>query len=305
MNSYIVCFLLLIFNISKAEELTLPVAGDIGTYELYLALVEEKGGDPFKINNYHSTYSTRASVSLLLLVQALKAGGLKFNIEFLPTPSSARSIRLVKSGSAVLYQADIWHADFDDSTYMTQAVVRSGVFEKGFYVKSESPYLNKELDQDQLKNLTVAVEKTWHMDIAQLEQAGFKHVSKVSKSGTMLDMLQRGRVDAVFWEFSERRDLAIFHKKYQFLPIPRFKLSFRQGRHFMVSKQHPLGQKVYLALEHGIAALWSSGIVRKALTQAGLYNPEVSNWQDLSEETPPPQTPNFPLFKEPGKISTR
>ena len=68
--------------------------------------------------------------------------------------------------------------------------------------------------------------------------------------------------------------------------VPGIKVSFPGTRHFMVSKKHPLGAKVYAALERGLVVLRERGVISMAYRECGFFNEEYAGWTDLYSSNP-------------------
>ncbi|WP_411991753.1 hypothetical protein [Agarivorans sp. DSG3-1] len=274
---------LVCLSLHSVAETEVSIIGDIGTISNYQQLLELKGGDPAKITDYRSAVSDRATVSLLLMVQALSLSSLDHSLVFTYSPNTGRSLREVKKGSVAVYQSDIWESEFDTSTYKSRAVIAKNTFEKGFYVKQGSALLEQDLKIEQLLDSQVALGKTWYQDIAQLEQIGFTKIKKLNRNQSLFGLLSKERISIAFLEFSNNSELAIYDQYGVFLPIPNYKVSFTQSRHFMVSKQHPSGKKIAEAIDQGLDILFSMGLVQKALEQSGVAQKRVENWQALTQ----------------------
>ncbi|WP_163131944.1 hypothetical protein [Agarivorans sp. Alg241-V36] len=285
MKAWIISILCL-FSFSSLASIEVSIIGDQGTISNYQQLLELKGNNLGTIDDYHSPYSDRATVSLLLLVQAISFSDLNFTIEFKASPNTGRSLREVKQGDVAVYQADIWESDFDDSTYKSVAIIAPNTFEKGFYVSSNSPLLTQPLSLEQLKELPISVGKTWHQDIAQLEQSGFTNINTLNRNQSLLGMLSKERIQIAFLEFPNNPDLAIHDSYGSFYPIPNYKIKFQQSRHFMVSKKHPYGAEIAQAIDQGLTKMARLGLIEKAMRQSGVKQERVKHWQAPEVQTP-------------------
>lgn len=281
MRSWILCILCL-YSFSSFATIEVSIIGDQGTFSNYQQLLELKGDNPAQISDYQSPYSDRATVSLLLLTQALSYSDLQYSITFVTSPNTGRSLRELKQGNVAVYQADIWESDFDDSTYKSVAIIPKNTFEKGFYVNQGSPLLSQTLTHEQLRELPISVGSTWYQDIAQLQRSGFNNIDKLNRNQSLFGMLSKGRINVAFLEFPNTPDLAIQDSYGSFYPIPNMKIEFQESRHFMVSKQHPHGAEIAQAIDQGLAEIIRLGLVEKAIQQSGVKQQRVSHWQSIS-----------------------
>ncbi len=258
---------------------SISVAGNKSTEQNYQKLIECKGGDPIAITDYSSPYSSRPVISFLLLRQALHLGGIDADFVYISCPNPGRSISEVKKGRAVVYSSDMWEQDFDNSVYKTSPIIRKGEFQKGIYVKKDSPLLTSTNVADDLKNKIPLVEHTWNMDIAILRKCGFKNIQTAPKYDLLFKMINKNRGDFTILEFPRDTDLIIQDKTGDLYPIQNAKIVLPDSRHFMVSKINPQGKKVYEALEKGLKILRKNGTIERALKQSGVINDKVKNWK--------------------------
>ncbi|WP_291328541.1 hypothetical protein [Desulfovibrio sp. UCD-KL4C] len=262
----------------------LSVAGNKSTEQNYQKLIEYKGGNPIAITDYSSPYSSRPVISLLLLRQALHLGGIDADFVYISCPNPGRSISEVKKGRAVVYSSDMWEQDFDSSVYKTSPIIRKGEFQKGIYVKKDSPLLTSPNVANDLKNKIPLVEHTWNMDIAILKKCGFKYIQTAPKYDLLFKMINKNRGDFTILEFPRNTDLIIQNKTGDLYPIQNTKIVLPESRHFMVSKINPQGKKVYEALEKGLRIMRKNGTIDKALRQSGVINDKVKNWKVAFEQ---------------------
>lgn len=280
------CTLILLFVLysppvaDAVEEIT--VVCNVSTIENYTKLVASKGGNPFVIRNFNSPYASRPVVNLLLIAQSLHEGGLDFVFDFIVSPNPGRSLNEVKLGNAVIYQADMWESEFDDSVYKSHPIIHKGQFQKGFYVNENSPLLQATQSIQHLKSTPLLIETTWRSDIKLLKDIGFTNITEVPKYELLLQMIAMGRKDMTFLEFPDRDDLVHKTRHGDLQPIQGIKVIFPESRHFMVSKKHPKGKMVFTALQAGLQILHKRGTITRAQIQAGVLNTRVDKWLTIT-----------------------
>ena len=81
-------------------------------------------------------YVNRPTIDLILQLQALKAGGLAFDFELVPTPNYERGKLEVIQGGADLAAETIWDDEIAESNgalLKSDVILQNGEFEKGVY----------------------------------------------------------------------------------------------------------------------------------------------------------------------------
>ncbi|WP_320172444.1 hypothetical protein [Maridesulfovibrio sp.] len=269
------------------------LTGVESTESNYLSLVKEKGGDPLKITDFKSTFATRPALALLILNQALHAGGMDAEIRFVQFPNLTRCIAEVKRGKIPLLATDMWEDDFDYSVYKTEPFIGRGDFEKGIYTHKDSPLLKAKPDMNELLQLVPLTEMSWTIDIMTLKKMGFPKIETAPRYELLLKMMGKKRADFTLLEFAREPDMLHAINGHKLYPVKGIKVLFPNSRHFMVSKTHPDGKAIYEALERGLKILRQKGIIQKALYQAGLKDERVRNWKVIysDNETMPQDAP--------------
>lgn len=267
------------FPLYASDKITVMCTkGVIDGYGKYL---EEKGGDPLQITEFSSPIAYRAIIDLVLMKQALHRGGLDLEFELIASPNAARGVHEVKQGRAVLYQADIWEDVFDETVYKSDAVIPSNQFQKGLFVPESSPFLQETVHLDTLRNTQVLIVESWELDKDALLNAGFKNIVTRPRYEDIPLLVCKGRYPMTFSEFKNTEHMIIRTKYCDLHPIHDIKIVFQESRHFIVSRVHPLGEKVFIALQKGLKILREEGIVTKAQEQSGIINMRVKDWAVL------------------------
>ncbi|WP_027721075.1 hypothetical protein [Maridesulfovibrio zosterae] len=263
---------------TEAREI-IYAAGLKGTKTGYDKLVKEKGGDPFAIKDYTSHIASRPVTSLLIIQQALKMGGMDAEIRFASYPNIARSLAEVKKGKVSILATDMWEMDFDDSVYKTDPFIRKGDFEKGIYTYKDSPLLKSKPDLKQLLQYCPLTESSWTIDIDLLKMMGFKRIQTAPKYDLLFKMLNKRRADFLLLELSRSPDFIYKKNDAPVKVIKGVKIIFPYSRHFMVSKRHPDGKKIFTALQCGLKKLREDGTLERALYQSGIKDKRIKDWK--------------------------
>lgn len=64
-------------------------------------------------------------------------------------------------------------------------------------------------------------------------------------------------------------------------------IGMNSSRHFMVSKIHPDGEKIFHAIEKGIIILHQKGTIQKALRESGVLNKKALGWKKIYPNSQP------------------
>lgn len=179
------------------------VAGIKSTKANYDKMLEEKGGDSLKITDYYSSYVSRPVISLIIIRQALKAGGMNVEISFRPFPNFSRAIGEVKRGKALILASDIWEEQFDDEVYKTAPFIRKGEFEKGIYTSADSELLDKPMDLPRLLKSKPLTCMSWQVDLSVLHKMGFGKIETAPNYSLLFKMMSKKGPTSLFLNFQE------------------------------------------------------------------------------------------------------
>ncbi|GLQ32001.1 hypothetical protein [Litoribrevibacter albus] len=174
----------------------------------------------------------------------------------------------------------MWESDFDESVYKSAPFIRKGEFEKGIYTTADSDLHKGTCDLAILQKLAPLTENSWGTDIEVLNHMQFKTIHTASRYNLLFKMLNKKRADFILLEFSsESTTLAHRDPSGDLYPVEGIKVVFPFSRHFMVSKKHSHGQRIYNALQKGLKILRKNGTIEKALYQSKLKLERVKDWK--------------------------
>ncbi|MGL1861061.1 MAG: hypothetical protein OCC46_00895 [Pseudodesulfovibrio sp.] len=278
-----VLFVFLVLHPSSAKaELILPVPADSDTISRYHALLEEKGKSAEELTEIRSNHSTRGIAALVIIKQALLAAGMNVEFKFIEVPNAARERLLVREGEAVIAGQDLFSIAFTDDVYMSSAIIPTGSFVKGVYCsKNNFPVLRLKTLAD-LQQFVAVSFSGWKVDWATLQGLELAGIRNVPKPQTMFKLVQFRDGDFTLWEFPATKDLSQKLGDIELIPVPGVKIALKGSRHFMISKKHPDGLRVFEALEQGLTILRKKGLIEQYLTDCGFYTPAVADWTVLN-----------------------
>lgn len=237
-----------------------------------------------KIDRYAGAHANRPTLDLVLELQALRAGGLDFDFEFVPAPNYERAKMEVMQGSAHLTAETIWDDEIADSAgalLKTDAVIRSGEFEKGVYVLPTNERMLKISSLDELRECVGAVVSTWALDVKTFDGMKLKGVEKTSRPENVFLMIQKQRADFTLAEFSALPDMSNENSGVKLVPVPKVKVAISGSRSWVVSRAAPGADEIHAALAKGTKALREEGRIERAYRESGFLNPRIADWKRL------------------------
>ena len=260
----------------------IPIPVVEGVAERYAMVLAEKGKTAEEITELRSVHADRHVAALVIIKQALLAGGLPVEFEMIEVPNSAREKLLVRSGTAVMSSQDLFDIAFPKDVFMSSPVIPRGSFVKGIYGLKENTALRSVQNLEQLRKFSAVSDSNWLVDWLTLNEIGLKHLAGATTAEAMFKLVAFRNIDFTLWEFPPSRDLSVTVKGITLHPVPNLVVVLKGSRHFMVSRKHPDGPRVFEALEKGLAVLHAEGRIARYLTDVGFYNPAVSGWKVIN-----------------------
>ena len=250
--------------------------------EDYEKFLQEKQLPPEEITDFKSKYSSRVVASLVLISQALKLGGMDAKLRIVTFPNSARERAQVKKGKIAISGQVHWRTEFDSSVHMSSAIIPQGRFIKAILGLANNEKLKDLRWHSDFKQLTTAIVPTWAHDLNLLEEMGVEHIYKAPNKGNLLKMVHAGRVDFILYEFSNKvKDGYFLEDGIKLKVTEKTKIILDGSRHYMVSKLHPQGDRIYKALEAGVKIMKEKGVFEKALYGVGFYPEGEKDWHRI------------------------
>lgn len=245
-------------------------------YETFLS---EQLKSVFEVSSFKSQHANSNVVSMVVILQALKLGGISPKLVLLEAPNYGREIQMVKSGAVVVVHQDTWGADFDDSVYKSADFIPNGRYFLGLYVKESNRDKFKISSIQDFKNYSSVSSPAWSSVWTTLKQLNLKTLHATTDRTQMFNVVLFRDVDFTALGFSLSEDMAFEAGQGRLVPLPGIKLAVNDTRNFMVSKKHKDGERVFAALQKGLAILQANGTIDRYLTEAGFYNLARKDWK--------------------------
>lgn len=231
---------------------------------------------------------SRPEADVIIIAKALHLGGLRSPLKFTPACNARRETEEVALGRAVMagQQFDtttLRHTDYAKAFYVSTAITRPGEFQKGFYcLDTNKAVLGMKTVGELAQKTTGAIGLHWENDLRILNDMGIRNLLRVPKFECIIKMIGIGRADWVPLEISASEDLSMTLHGHRLVPIPGIKFSLIDSRHFLVSRRHPDGKRVFTALQKGLAELRRQGFIRDALVATGFFSDKTAGWTLLN-----------------------
>lgn len=271
------CALLVFAGLANAADINLAVPKDV--LSDYQKLVGTR--NVLDITDYSGEGARRDTVEVILFQQALRLGGMKDPIRFVPIDNYARNIVEVELDRVTAMGTSAWAADIKDSkASLSLPTLREGEYVVGFYT-TENNLKVQNASLDELRKLTAISNRAWQNDINTLEKLGINKIESAPTFIQMVKMLNAGRGDFILASFKPNPDLAFELDGIKMLPVRDLKVAMPGSRHFLVSNSEQ-GQQVLQALNAGLNQLRKEGRIRRAYTDGGFFTKKIENWTLLN-----------------------
>ncbi len=260
-------------------------------HQNYKQLINDK--PCIDVNHYLQKPVYRGSLELLIICKALTLGGIKPHFIFKTVPNYSRALLETQKGHVAIMGESVWLKNIDTTKlWQTAPIFKSGEYIKGFYTThSQLAFIESQIKKSQLtkkptlnviQTLTVASSNNWVFDW-QLLNALDLTVINVPTTQSMCEMIKHNRANVILTDLmmSGSKDILYHCADTVFYPVKGVKITFKQTRHFVVSKQHPTSVVVHQALQTGLAQLRAQGDLAKMFFPETANAALVNNWEDL------------------------
>jgi len=282
--------LVLFFPCNAACNEPITISIEKNALEQVYALCEELGMPLENLKTVPDIGMSRTTADVIILLRALRIGGIESPIEFIEVPNARRSTQETARGRTVLCSQQLNKntntiPGYENAFLTTDPITRFGEFQKGFYCLPDNTALLAATKAEEINNLGKGIlGQHWNNDINILNDMNITNIITSPTFDSIIKMVEAGRADWVPLEISNSKDFSMNIQGINLVPIPGIKFSLLESRHFLVSRKHPKGKEVYGALQKGIKELRGQGFIRKIMTQAGIFNSRTDSWKILNGE---------------------
>ncbi len=277
--AFLICMTLMAPAALASEQLTLPAEPII--VENFAKWTSKQ--DCTSIKSFDSPYANRGTVEVILICQALEAGGYKTTIKLAELPNYTRSIVEVKKGKFPIAAESVWDTDsYRGGYFITDPVIQDGEFQKGIYALPESAVLKVKNIQE-LRPFVAVTPRNWVVDWKTVEDFKLSTQARdVQTKENIFRLLGSKRVDFTLLEFSNSADLMHEFTGVRLMPAQGIKVTLKGARRFVVSQAYPGAPEIFAALQRGIKILRANGTISRAFKESGFFNQQTQNWHSIN-----------------------
>ncbi|WP_040617086.1 hypothetical protein, partial [Roseibium sp. TrichSKD4] len=245
------------------------------------------GRDPKTLEQFSGEGLSRHTLELIIFQRALHEGVCGCVVIYEPwgaVTSHARQIAEVRSGRLVSNPVAGFGNDprYDDLIFLSDPILHAEDFSVGLYTHFERQDVLSLQNPDAVRDLRFTASASWLVDVAVIEDYGFKFVPADSW-GSAIRMITVNRADVMMQPISNESDfgMVVNDEGDKFLPIPGIKLNFHADRRFFVSEKHPDGAEFLDVLNRGIEKLEATGFLRRGHIAAGVIDQRIQDWTEI------------------------
>lgn len=280
MNNLFKSIILLLFvTTSFSQELKIVLPSDVyKDYEKFLA-----GRDPHAITDYTGEFSRRDVVEVVLMLKALRKGGIEVPIKISQLDSYARILIEVEKGNFALCANTVWKRDIDTNKYfVSNETLRDGEFYAGLYANLENKSFFEITKKHDIKKFKAVSNSAWSSDWQVLSSLELSSLQDVKQWEQMVRMVHHKRVDFLLAPFQTNKDMTLKFENITLYPLKGYKIALPGARVFIASKKYPGSVDIFKAFNQGLDELIQSGEIQKAYEQAGFINKATTKWEILN-----------------------
>lgn len=280
-------YTLLFFNsIATAQVIDIFIRDDV--FEDYTKFVNNR--DVLQITDFSGQSIRRDVVDMIIAQQALALGGFEYQFNYIPGKVNFRNTRMLETGKLLISFDSYWLSDAHAQArylYISKPLIRRGEYIAGIYTQSgrENEISIKHIRD--FKKLTAVSTPKWRTDWKTLSELPLKELVIEHEWISMARMVNSGWVDFMLMPFHSTPDKRFKLDKINLMPLPNVAVELKDSRHFVISRNHPLGKKAYIAIEKGLTQLRKQNAITRAYTQAGFFIDKSSYTIINAENTSP------------------
>lgn len=282
---------------SKTEKI--PIVVNNNLLEQYRQAIN--GRKLLDITDYSSKRPGRQYAEVLLFEQALLLGGYDRPIKLIERGKLEYNdyINEIAQGHFAAIGNSAWCESGrkrDSNIHTSSPIIQQGEFRVGIYTRTDNQALLNLNQLHQLRGFSAVSNSEWSADWRTLSALPLKALYDTTSWMPQLKMLITRRADFMLLPIQNTDDLSINYSPssmsyihdldkeggIRLIPVPNVKIQIHGERCYLVSRQHPEGEALFLALQKGLKQLRSEGRIRKALTDAKFFHPATTGWTTLN-----------------------
>jgi hypothetical protein len=142
----------------------------------------------------------------------------------------------------------------------------------------------------ELQKFSAVIDASWKLDIENLKAIKPKSLTLVHLFVSQLQLINHRGIDFTLLKENTNVEKIATDYGVKLAMVPGVGIVLKGTRHYIVSKKHPDGEKVYKALEKGLAVLREKGLIKQYYQDVGIGPANSSNIKILNAIMPKPES---------------
>ena len=250
-------------------------------YALFLG-----GRDVTTLRYFGGPHARRDVVELALLLREVARTLPDTGVQLVRINSYQRILLELRAGRVDVLGTTVWDTDLQElgaNARVSPALVADGDFVVGLYTAPDNRAAQQAQTVEALQALNLVSNSDWSADWRTLQALGVRSLMDVKTWRQMVLAVARGRADVLLAPFPATQDLALDAEGQRLVPLRGRALALMGARH-LAAAPTPAGQAVAGKVFPALAALVTSGAVRRAYQECGFYNPRTSGWKVMNKK---------------------
>lgn len=274
--------LCLSFIVSGATPITVKVAVHENLARFYHSTLKQKQKQAVELNPSDMKNTRIGFVSLVLFIQALDKAGLAAKFEFINSPNSKRSERLVQTGDALFTMTTLSKGETPKDTLQSSVLLGPEGLLKGIYGLKSNHALMKVKTLAELKKFNGMAKLTGGDVNKILQEIGLNKLELSPTRKSILRHIAYKHADFVLLGITRATEHQIKIAGITLVPVPGALIQQELSHHFLISKNHPDSERVYPALEKGLNIMRQQGLIKKYYRQQIFFLDDFPHWKILN-----------------------
>ncbi|WP_286235217.1 hypothetical protein [Thalassotalea sediminis] len=257
-------------NTVTAEEIIISIRDDVYVdYKQFL-----NGRNVLQVQDFSGKTIRRDVVDMIIAQQALKLGGFEHTFHYSPGKLNFRNTKMIQQGKLLISFDSYWLSDalaLQENVYISKPVIKRGEYVAGIYTSPKNKAVLSIRTLEDLKRFTATSTPKWRTDWKTLQDLPIKELIREDEWLSQARLVNIQWVDFMLMAFHSTPDKSFTLENIYLVPVEGVGVMLDDSRHFVISKNHPLGAHALKAMNKGLAILRKQKLIAKAYLQAGFF----------------------------------
>lgn len=253
-------------------------------YDDYMTFLA--GRDPSDITSFVGPKIRRDVVDMVLAQQALAIGGYKKSFSYKVGKVNFRNTKLIEQGELLISFDSYWLTDalsIQNDVFISDAVIRKGEYYAGIFANPDNSAVFNIKSLADLNQLTSVSTPRWATDWHTLQSLNLQKLFEEDEWLSQLRMVHLKWADFMLMPLMPSLDNHYRLGNIDLKAVPNIAIVLDDSRHFVVSRNHPEGERAFKALQIGLKQLRQQQRIKQAYVEAG-FIPDLSKIHIINQE---------------------